>query len=96
MNVEIKGVHYNISDEEKEVIEKKLHRIEFIKDKIVDIIFCIVKEKKDFKLEVSISFRWGTSAYLHVRDFSVAGGIDKLFNKLEIKISKEKEKIQEH
>jgi ribosome-associated translation inhibitor RaiA len=31
-----------------------------------------------------------------VHDFSLAEGMDKLFNKMEIKISKEKEKKQEH
>ena len=96
MNVDIRGVHYDISDMERETIEKKLHRIDFIKEKIIDIIFTIIKEKKDFKLEVSIYFQWGASAHLHVRDFNVLEGIDKLFNKMEVKISKEKEKIQEH
>ena len=96
MNIEIRGVHYDISEEEKQAIAKKLHRIDFIKEKIIDIIFTIIKEKKEFELEVSIYFQWGTSAYLHVRDFNVLEGIDKLFNKMEVKISKEKEKIQEH
>ena len=86
MNIEIRGVHYNVSDEEKQTIEKKLHRIDFIKDKIIDIIFSITKEKKEFKLEVSIYFKWGTDAHLHVHDFSLAEGMDKLFNKMEIKI----------
>ncbi|MBN1797029.1 MAG: HPF/RaiA family ribosome-associated protein [Spirochaetales bacterium] len=96
MNIDIRGVHYDISDIEKQTIDRKLHKIDFIKEKIIDIIFTIIKEKKDFKLEVSIYFQWGTSAHLHVRDFDVLEGIDKLFNKMEVKIHKEKEKIQEH
>jgi putative sigma-54 modulation protein len=96
MNFEIRSVHYNLSDRERKLIEKKIHRIDFIKEKIINIVFSIIKEKKDFKLEVSIYFQWGTSAYLHVRDFNVLEGVDKLFKKMEVKISKEKEKIQEH
>jgi len=96
MNIEVRGVHYLITDRDKSYINKKLHRIDYIKDNIIDIIFTIAKEKKGFKVEVTINFKWRKQAHLHVNDFDLFEGIDKLFNKMEVKISREKGKVQEH
>ena len=62
---------------------------------IVDLIFVITKDK-EFKLEATVNFRWGVQAHMEERDFDVNPGIDKLVDRLEQKISKEKEKVQEH
>ena len=62
---------------------------------IVDLIFVITKDK-EFKLEATVDFRWGLQAHMEERDFDLNPGIDKLMDRLEQKISKEKEKVQEH
>ncbi|MDA3832316.1 MAG: HPF/RaiA family ribosome-associated protein [Spirochaetales bacterium] len=49
MNLEIRGVHYNISDTTQEFIEKKLERIDFAKDYIVDLSVLIIKEPEGLK-----------------------------------------------
>ncbi|OQY39343.1 MAG: hypothetical protein B6229_04065 [Spirochaetaceae bacterium 4572_7] len=47
MEVQIKGVHYSISDTLRENIEKKLSRLDYVKDHIVHFYFTIVKDSKE-------------------------------------------------
>ena len=95
MNVEIKAVHFDLPEEYRELIEKKIHKIEFAQDMIVDLL-CTVTKEKGYALESTINFRWGTSHHFKVKDFDLRGGIDKLFDKMDSKVSKEKGKIKQH
>jgi putative sigma-54 modulation protein len=96
MNLEIKAVHFSIGDDTKEYVEKKLHRIDFAKDFIVDLLFTFTKEKRDFTVEANINFKWNKSKHIKVQAFDLIEGIDILLDKLERTIRKEKEKIQDH
>lgn len=96
MNIEIKGVHYDVSKNTREHIEKKLKKLEYTKDIIIDLLFTITKVKNGYTVENNINFRWGTHAHLKVESFELFEGIDRLFEKLEHKVSREKEKIQQH
>ena len=94
MNTEIKAVHFTLKDETKEFIEKKVERIPNTENMIVDLLFTLTKEK-DFAVEVKVNFRWGVSVHLKETDFELNTAISKLMDKLDTKISKEKEKVKE-
>jgi putative sigma-54 modulation protein len=94
MTVDVRTVHFDLGEASRSYLDLKLERIGYAKDMIVDLIFVITKEK-DFKLEVTVNFRWGLQAHLEEHDFDVNPGIDKLVDRLEQKIAKEKEKVQE-
>lgn len=96
MNIDIKSVHFNISDETKEYIEKKVHKIDYAGDLIVDVLFTLTKEKNEYKIEVNINFRWNYSHHISVSKFDMIEGIDVLMDKIEKKVRREKEKIKEH
>ncbi len=96
MNLELKGVHFDVKDETKEFIDKKIERIEYAHDMIVDLLLTMTKEKRDFNCEVNINFRWGVSSHIKVRSFELHEGLDKLFDKIDLKVKKEKSKVQEH
>ncbi len=96
MEVQIKGVHYSISDTLRENIENKLSRLDNIKDNIVHFNFTIVKDSKDYKLESDIHFNWGKTCHVELHDSNLYQGIDDLFDKIEIKATKEKEKVKSH
>jgi putative sigma-54 modulation protein len=93
MNIEVKALHFEMDEETRDYLNKKLERIEHSKDMIVDLIFVITKEKS-FSLECTLNFRWGISTHLTETSYEINEGIDKLIDKLEAKIHKEKEKIQ--
>jgi putative sigma-54 modulation protein len=96
MNTEIKGVHVEITDAMREYIDKKMHRLDFAREHLVDLLFSCTQEKSQYKVEVNINFRWGNATHVGVAAFDIFEGIDKLFDKMELKIIKEKKKIQDH
>lgn len=97
MTVNVKGVHYNVSETTNEYIEKKLEKLEFVEDLIVDLHIIITKESKGFyTVESNIHFRWGQNNHIKVEERELYKAIDEIFDKLLIKVSKEKEKIKQH
>jgi len=96
MDLQIKGIHYDVSERTEEQIEKKVKKLEFAKDMIVDLLFKIEREKSIYNINVDITFRWGLSHHMKVSNQDLYDGIDSVIEKLKHKITKEKEKIQEH
>ncbi|MBN1836014.1 MAG: ribosome-associated translation inhibitor RaiA [Spirochaetales bacterium] len=96
MNTEIKGVHVEITDTIRDYVDKKMHRLDFVREHLVDLLFSFSQEKSQFKLEANLNFRWGNSTHVGVASFDIFEGIDKLFDKMELKVIKEKKKIQDH
>ena len=94
MNIEMKAVHFALKDETKEYLEKKIARIRNAENMIVDLLFTLTKEK-EFTAEALVNFRWGVSVHQKEHDFELHPAIDKLMDKLETKITKEKEKVKE-
>ncbi len=96
MKTEIKGIHLEVNDRIRDLVDKKLQRLDFAKDYIVDCLINLVKEKHLFKLEATLNFRWGSSVHIGVEGFDLDQGIDLLFDKVEAKVEKEKSKIRDH
>jgi len=94
MNTEIKAVHFTLKEETKDYLEKKIERIPNAENMIMDLLFTLTKEK-EFSAEVKVNFRWGVSVHLKENDFELNPAINKLMDKLDIKIAKEKEKVKE-
>ena len=94
MNIEMKAVHFTLSNENREYLEKKVARIRNAENMIVDLLFTLTREK-DFTAEALVNFRWGVSIHQKERDFELNPAIDKLMDKLSANITKEKEKVKE-
>lgn len=97
MNTTIKSVHFDADDLTKELIETRLQKLDFAADKIVDLDFTLTKEKThSFLLEVKIHFRWGANAIIKNSGYDLHKAINELIDKLDQKVRKEVEKVQEH
>jgi putative sigma-54 modulation protein len=94
MNIEIKAVHFTLHDDARDYLNKKIERIHNAENMIVDLIVTLKKEK-DFDAEATVNFRWGVSIHVKEEDFDLTVAIDKMMDKLETKITKEKEKVKE-
>ena len=94
MNLDIKAIHFSLHEDAKEYLNKKIERIRNAESMIVDLIITIKKEK-DFNAEAKVNFRWGVSIHVQESDFELTRAIDKMIDKLEAKITKEKEKVKE-
>jgi ribosome hibernation promoting factor len=96
MNIEVKGIHLEVTEKTQQYIDTKMPRLDFAKDLIVDFLLNLTREKNLFKADATINFRWGTATHVGVENFNLDTAIDDLFDKAEAKIEKEKSKIQEH
>ena len=94
MNTEIKAVHFTLKEETREYLEKKIARIRNAENMIVDLLFTLTKEKV-FTAEAKVNFRWGVTIHQKEEDFELQVAIDKLMDKLNSNITKEKEKVKE-
>ena len=94
MNTEIKALHFTLHDDAREYLNKKIERIHNAESMIVDLLINMKKEK-DFDVETTVNFRWGVSVHVKESDFELTKAIDKMIDKLESKINKEKEKVKD-
>lgn len=97
MTTAVRGVHFELDVATRELIDKKVGRLDFARDLIVELPITITKGKKDgYELETTVHFRWGKSTHVGVQSYDLHKGVDALFDKLEGKITREKAKIQHH
>ncbi|MDR0599405.1 MAG: ribosome-associated translation inhibitor RaiA [Treponema sp.] len=94
MNIDIKAVHFTLKDDSREYLDKKIARIRNAENMIVDLLITLTKDK-DFAAEATVNFRWGVSIHTKEQDFELIPAVDKMMDKLEQKITKEKEKVKE-
>ncbi len=94
MNIDVKAVHFTLREGTREYLDKKIARIPNAENMLVDLLFTFTKEK-DFAAEATVNFRWGVSVHVKETDFELNAAIDKLMDKLESKVIKEKEKVKE-
>lgn len=97
MNFDIQAVHFDLKDETREYLEKKLEKLEFADDMLVELGFILTKEKEShYVTEAKYHFRWGVTDVIKVKSFDLYEGLNKLIDKLDNKVKKEKKKIQQH
>lgn len=96
MNLEIRGIHYTISDTTREFFDKKLERIHFATDNIVDLSIVVHKEPHGYNIEAKIHFQWGVTKLVSSEAFELYEAIEFLVDKMEHVIRKEKDKIKDH
>ena len=94
MNIDIKAVHFTLREETRDYINRKITRIRNAENMIVDLIITLTKSK-NFSAESTVNFRWGVSVHIKEKDFELNPAVDKLLDKLEQKVIKEKEKVKE-
>ncbi|MDR2551775.1 MAG: ribosome-associated translation inhibitor RaiA [Treponema sp.] len=94
MNIDVKAVHFTLRDDSREYLDKKIAHIHNAENMIVDLLVTLTKDK-DFSAEATVNFRWGVSVHIKEHDFELNPAVDKMMNKLEQKITKEKEKVKE-
>jgi putative sigma-54 modulation protein len=94
MNIDVKAVHFTLRDDAREYLDKKIARIHNAENMIIDLLVTLTKDK-DFTAEATVNFRWGVSVHIKEHDFELNPAVDKMMDKLEQKITKEKEKVKE-
>jgi len=94
MTKSITAIGFSFTKDQSDLINHKLQRVSYAEDLIVDLILR-VKEDKKYYFDATINFRWGGNGHVTSDDFDFAAGVNKLMDVLDVKIKKEKDKIQE-
>ncbi|NLK45983.1 MAG: HPF/RaiA family ribosome-associated protein [Treponema sp.] len=94
MNVTLSAVGFDFQQEQQDLINKKLERISYAEDLIVDLLVR-VKDDKKIIFDVTVNFRWGASAHVSAEDYDFAAALNKTMDILDTKVKKEKDKIQQ-
>jgi putative sigma-54 modulation protein len=92
MNLEVKSVGFTMSDDERQFVDKKIERFKKNEDYLTSLVFTFAKEGPDIKAEAVAHFKWGPNGHLAEVDHDLKAAVDKLVDKLQVKITKEKEK----
>jgi putative sigma-54 modulation protein len=95
METTINAVGFSFENDQQELITKKLKRVQYAADSIIDLALR-VKLDKEFIFECTINFRWGSSAHVSESDYDFAAGLNKMMDVLDVKLKKEKEKNQQN
>jgi putative sigma-54 modulation protein len=97
MNLIILGSNnFNVSEKTKTYIKKRIEKLNYFKNHINDINFHISEEKHDFKIEATMVLKKQGTHKFSSLDKELYNAIDKLVHKMDIKINREKTKIQDH
>jgi putative sigma-54 modulation protein len=94
MTKSVSAIGFDLEQKQSEMIEKKLTRVGYAEDLIVDLIIRVKRDKQYF-FDATVNFRWGAVAHVTSDDFEFAAALNKLMDVLDVKINKEKEKIQD-
>lgn len=94
MTKTINAVGFELEEKQSEMIEKKIERIKYADDLIIDLIVK-VKHEKAYVFDATANFRWGAQAHVSAEDFDFGASLNKMMDTLDVKIKKEKDKIQE-
>ncbi|MBR1720989.1 MAG: HPF/RaiA family ribosome-associated protein [Treponema sp.] len=94
MTKSVSAVGFVFEEKQSDMIEKKLARIGYAEDLIVDLILR-VKHDKAYSFDCTVNFKWGTQGHVAAEDFDFGAGLNKLMDVLDQKVKKEKDKIQE-
>ena len=98
MNLNVRGVHYQPSDETMEFLNKKLQKLQFAEEYLHDLDIVMKRETlgQGFHLDAMIHFKWGTTKIVSYDCYELYEGIEALADKIEGVARKEKSKIQEN
>lgn len=94
MTKTINAVGFDLEQKQSDMIQKKLQRIDYAEDHIIDLIVRI-KHEKEYNFDIVANFRWGVQAHVTSDDYDFGAALNKVIDILDQKIKKEKEKVQE-
>jgi len=98
MNLTVRGIRYNPSDETRAFLDKKLQKLQFAEGYLHDLDIVITRETvgQGFHIDAKLHFSWGTIKMVSYDCYELYEGIELITDKIEATARKEKGKIKEH
>lgn len=97
MEVRIQGTHnFTVSNKMRDYINRKVEKLNYFKSHIHEINFHLSAEKLIYKISATLSIpKFGINKF-EVTASEMYTAIDKIIHKMDVKILREKTKIQDH
>ena len=94
MNINFRGIGFNVTDEDRAFLEKKLKKLSFAEDYLQDLEITARKESKGigFHLDAILHFAWKKEKAVSQDSYELYEGIELLADKIQSAAKKEKEK----
>lgn len=98
MNLNVRGVHYQPSEETMEFLNKKLQKLQFAEEYLQDLDIVMKRETlgQGFHIDAMIHFKWGSNKIVSYDCYELFEGIEAIADKIEGVARKEKSKIQDN
>lgn len=98
MQINVRGVHYNPSDETKDFLAKKLAKLKFAEEYLQDLDIVMTRNTlgQGYHIDAKLHFRWGTVKVVSQDCIELYEGIELVADKIENTARKEKDKVKEH
>ena len=93
MQLQVKAVHFELGEQQRQHIDRRVKRFTYAREYLVDLALTLTRERNLFHAEASLHFRWGATNHLKVSGYDLIEAFDKLFDKVQAKVAKEKDKI---
>lgn len=94
--IELRGIHYHISESTESFIKEKFSKFDYLKHLIVDGTIRIIKETNLFKIEVDIHLRHNRAIHFETKHELLYPAIETMGHKLKQILSDEHKKNKDH
>ena len=97
MNLNVRGIHYQISDETREFLDKKLAKLDFAESYLHHLDITMKREtlRQGLHIDAKLHFSWGTVKVVSYDCYELYEGIEMIADKIEAAARKEKGKVIE-
>ncbi len=93
MQLDIKAIHFSLNEVQREHIDRRIERFSYAREYLVDLGLTLTREGSQYHVDASLHFRWGATNHLKVSGYDLLEAFDRLMDKIQHKVSKEKEKV---
>jgi putative sigma-54 modulation protein len=93
MQLDLKTIHFALNEVQREHIERRLERFSYAREYLVDLGLTLTREGSQYHVDASLHFRWGSTTHLKVSGYELLEAFDRMIDKIQAKVSKEKEKM---
>ena len=93
MQLDIKAIHFSLTEAQREHIDRRLERFSYAREYLVDLGVTLTREASQYDVDASLHFRWGAVTHLKVSGYDLLEAFDRMMDKVQAKVSKEKEKM---
>lgn len=90
-------IHFHLSEDDKDFLDKKMKHLDSLKQYLTDLTLHIKEAQgQPYTFESVLHFEWGIRCHIKTESWEIQKGLSDIIDKIFRKISREKQKKQNH